>query len=1670
VFGISPSSSRTSVLARVVAAATAAAAAAALAIGVGAFTSPAAADTAPAAGIPSTVSADGLPTWQINGVVWSQAVVGNTVYVAGNFTKARPAGVAVGGVGEVNATYAFAYDITTGNRIASFNPTLDAQANVVMASPDGKTVYFGGDFSVVNGFARAHIAAFDTTTNQLVTTFAPTITSRVAALAVTGSTVYAGGTFLNANATARNYLAAFNRADGSLLPWAPVADQSVTALVMAPDSSRVIVGGHFLTLNGTSAYGMGSLDASTAATLPWAANTKLRDAGTNGAITTLRTDGTNILGGGYSFGSGAQWEGLFAADPATGNIVYANDCHGDTYDVFPMGQAVYTASHVHTCEWIGSYKNTQPFTNHFATAYTNYATTTNTGPDDYGWNISGTPAGGVLDWFPTLTPGTFTGQNQAGWSLAGNSTYVSYGGEFTNVNGVAQQGLVRFAVSASAPNKVGATFSSLQAPGVQSLASGAVRISWPAGVDRDNTTLSYKLYRDSGTTPIYTTTADSTFFAVPGMSYVDTGLAPGSTHTYYVRVTDPFNNAQNGPVSAAVTVAAGGPNAYVSDVLADGATHYWRLDETAGAQLVDWAGTTPLYAGTTVARGAAGAIIGDADGAVSVDGTSTGMASNMFGQLQDAPSVFSVEAWIKTTTTSGGDIVGFGNLQSGNSGSSTADRRLYMDNAGHLVFGVIGGNGTKYTAVSSGTYNDGTYHHVAGAFSASGLSLFVDGRRVAVNRGTSTAKAYQGYWRIGQDTTSGWSPAPSSSAFIGTIDDVAVYSSTLTPKQISKHYVDSGRTLSTSPITDAYGLAVTAQSPDLYWRLDETSGTIAADSSGNGRDGVYAGTFTLNQPSNVSGSTGASVKMNGSSGNVGSVDSQTAPTTFTESGWFTTTGNNNTQGQIIGFGSAATGNSSTRDRVIGLVSGGTVTFTVNNGGVPTTISSPTKYNNGAWHQAVATQDASGMKLYVDGTLVASNSVTTADSYTGYWRGGGDTRFLNGKLDEVAVWSSKALTANQIRAIYTASPAAVALGNQAPTATIATPSCIAATCTFDGSGSSDPDGLVASYAWNFGDSTTGTGVAPSHTYTASGTYTVTLTVTDNNGAASAPVSVPVTVIVPANVPPTAAIGTPSCTNLACTFSGAGSADSDGTVASYAWDFGDGTTGTGVAPAHTFTADGTYTVSLVVTDNQGATSTAATTSVTVAANKVPVAAIGTPSCTYLACTFSGAGSTDSDGTVASYAWDFGDGTTGTGVAPAHTYTADGTYTVSLVVTDNQGATSVAATKSVTVKANVAPTAAIGTPSCTNLACSFSGAGSTDSDGTIASYAWNFGDSTTGTGVTASHTYADSGTYTVSLVVTDNAGLSSVAATTSVTVTKPATNQPPTATIATPACLSLTCTFDGSASTDTDGTIASYAWTFGDGTTGTGAKPSHTYAAKGTYTVTLTVTDNQGAASTPATTSVTVASLFAVDTFTRTVASGWGTADLGGAWTASPASAFATTGSAGTLTISAPSTGPAIYLNGVSSTSSDTYVTVTTDKPATGNGVYANVIGRRLTTVGDYRAKVRLQSTGAVGVTLTYVTSAGAETTLKAEANVAGLTYTAGTKLRIRVQVTGTAPTTIQAKVWVAGTTEPTAWATTITDSTAAMQAAGGLGLAAYLSGSATNAPIVETWDDFQSGPVG
>ena len=307
------------------------------------------------------------------------------------------------------------------------------------------------------------------------------------------------------------------------------------------------------------------------------------------------------------------------------------------------------------------------------------------------------------------------------------------------------------------------------------------------------------------------------------------------------------------------------------------------------------------------------------------------------------------------------------------------------------------------------------------------------------------------------------------------------------------------------------------------------------------------------------------------------------------------------------------------------------------------------------------------------------------------------------------------------------------------------------------------------------------------------------------------------------PPVAAFAV-NRTGLTCAFDASGSSDDIG-IASYAWTFGDGGTGSGKTPGHIYASRGTYTIVLTVTDTGGHTATA---SQAVTVDALPVAVIAF-SCTGLTCTFNGSSSTDDVGIVA-YAWTFGDGQTGSSANVVHTYATSGNFVVTLTVTDTIGQTG-SRTQAVAIDLN--PTACF-TAVRDGLILTFNASCSTDDLG-IASYAWSFGDASTGTGQTISHPYGTSGSRTVQLTVTDTGGHT---ATTSQTVNpdaKPVANF-------TAGCVQRACTFNGTLSTDNQ-PIASFAWNFGDGTTGTGATPSHTYAAGGSYNVTLTVTDSVG-----------------------------------------------------------------------------------------------------------------------------------------------------------------------------------------------------------------------------------
>lgn len=1731
------------------------------------------ADTAPAPTIPSTVSTDPLPTPQINGVVWDQAIVGNTVYVAGNFTKARPFGSAPG-VNEVDRAYMLAYDLTTG-ALLPWAPAFNAQVRAIAGSPDGTRLYAAGDFTTIDGTPKSRIAAFDTATGALSTAFDARANYRVYAVVATNTAVYFSGPFTSVSGTTRLGGAAALASNGAVTAWAPeLAGGRAYGIVISPDESKVVIGGDFTTVNGSGdpGYGLAMVDATAGALItPFTANVLVRNAGLNSAIFSLASDSDSFYGSGYVFGSGGNLEGTFRANWSDGAIVWINDCHGDTYSVSPSPSgAIYTAGHAHYCGNIDSFPQTEPWTFYRGMAFSKEPTGT-ISRDPYGYkNWAGNPRSSALNFFPSINLGSFTGQFQGPWDVTANAQYAVYGGEFTSVNGVQQQGLVRFAVASIAPNRDGPRLSGANlVPTMSSPAAGTIALSWTANWDRDNENLTYQLIRDGRTaSPIYVTTQDSRFYERPTMTYLDTGLTPGQTYTYRLRAIDPFGNSGWGSTVSYTASDTGELSDYAAAVMEDQPTNYWRLGDTGGGTAVDSVGRDDATANAGVGFGAPGAVVGDSDDAAVFTGSNDSFTAQRTQQWRD--NTFSVEAWFKTSTTVGGKIVGFGSSSTGNSGSY--DRHIYMDASGRVNFGVY--PGTSRVIQSAKAYNDDAWHYVVGSMGPDGMELYIDGVRVGADPTTTWGQNYWGYWRIGGDNS--WSGAP---YFTGSIDEVAVYPKPLTASQIRNRYLLSGRT-TTEPVvpTDAYGAAVYASAPQLYWRLSEEAGAAVTDSGPQGIGGALSGTYTRNVPGALEGTADTATRF--TQGSAASAISLPNPSTFSSEVWFRTT--TTSGGKLMGFGSSPSGNSGSYGDQVIMRDDGTLLF----GTGSSTVTTTERFNDGEWHQVVATQSTAGLRLYVDGELARSSAANPSQTFTGYWRLGRDntggassSAFFAGDLDEFAVYPT-VVSASDVRERYL-----LGLANEAPIAAF-THTAVDLEASFDASGSSDPDGTIQSYRWDFGDGSTGEGATAVHAFAGAGTYDVTLTVTDDQGA-STTVEQAVAVVAP-NVAP-AADFTVDVTDNAIAVDAAASTDPDGEIVSYGWEFGDGATATGATASHVYGADGTYTVTLTVTDDRGATAVttrevsavAPPAAVVVASDDFTrsetsgwgVAAVGGEWSPNLRSAFSvaaGAGvvthgtpgttrsarlgsvSTDdvtvsanvsvdkvitgggayaglivrevgsgfyqarvrylSSGAIALQALS-GSSTViastnvdGVTVAPGDVLTvkaqAYGTSPTTIrakvwksgtpepaawMLETTSSATGLQAAGSVGVYSyvsasttnapvrvryhgflavaghadgagptpNLAPTAAF-TSSVTGLSAAFDSTGSADLDGVIVSRAWSFGDGGSSADVSPQHTYASAGTYPVTLTVTDDRG-ATAQVTRDVTVQAPAPNTPPAA-VFSAATAGLGVTVDASGSSDPDGAIVTYAWTFGDGQSATGATAAHQYAAAGTYTVGLVVTDDDGA-SASASAQVTVTApegpvdpvVLAQDDFERTASPGWGTATVGGAWTVSTNAAFSVSGGAGTATHAAPGTTRRALLGAVSQSAIDLQVEFSSDKSAEVGHIVVGVVGRQVGTA-FYQARARLLPGGAVGLQLL----SGSSTVL-ANITVPGLTYAPGETLVLRSVVSGTSPTTLAAKLWRKGAAEPTAWQVSATDSTAALQTAGSIGYESYVSGSAPNAPI-------------
>lgn len=323
------------------------------------------------------------------------------------------------------------------------------------------------------------------------------------------------------------------------------------------------------------------------------------------------------------------------------------------------------------------------------------------------------------------------------------------------------------------------------------------------------------------------------------------------------------------------------------------------------------------------------------------------------------------------------------------------------------------------------------------------------------------------------------------------------------------------------------------------------------------------------------------------------------------------------------------------------------------------------------------------------------------------------------------------------------------------------------------------------------------------------------------------------------------------NQSVQFDATESRDPDGQIVEYAWDFDDDgrTDATGSRVDHAFLESGQRTVSLTVTDDGGASNTLR---VRVPVVRVPTAVFDVSPGDPVAdrpIRFDATRSSDQDGQIDRYAWDFdGDNRIdGFGRLANHTYDSAGAYRVTLSVTDDDGATN-RTSRRVVVDPLVPPTAnVVVTPAVptVNGTTTFDATGSSDPDGRIVRFEWAFGDGTTRTTAEpiVEHTYAVGGNYTLVLTTVDDDEA------TAMTRSTVRVNRPPSARVsATPPDprRNETVTFDATASGDADGTIVRYDWTFGDGTSveNAGGVVRHTYDAYGTYAATVTVVDDDGA----------------------------------------------------------------------------------------------------------------------------------------------------------------------------------------------------------------------------------
>ncbi|MEU7731256.1 DNRLRE domain-containing protein [Streptomyces sp. NPDC040724] len=738
---------------------------------------------------PVAFTADPLSTWQPNGVVWALAEAGGQVFAGGTFSTVRPP---TGGAGsEQSAVNFVALDAATGAPTScKLSFTIAAGTATVRAlalSPDKTTLYAGGYFGAVNGTAVSSLAAIDVASCTVKTSFRPAFAATVRALAVTGDTVYAGGDFLSVAGQPRERFAAVGAADGALKPFTADADEPGRAVEVTPDGNNVVLGGDFFTVNGTNTHALAVVDATSGAlTKTYAGFIE-----TNSVVKDVATDATGFYTANEGTGGGV-FDGRIALNLSDFGQRWRDTCLGATQAVLPYQSVLYSASHAHDCSSVGEF------------------------PDGQRHHLLAQPTSGTgkLGWAPDTNDGIGEGIGPRVMTVGskGGVQYLWVGGEFTTVNGAAQQSLTRFASTGD----TGAP--TVPVASAVSFKPGEVQVRWRTSLDLDDSALTYRIYRNGAATPIATVTADSLFFKRPQASWTDTTAAAGQSYTYRVTATDAAGNTSALSATASVTVPAQ-VDGYPNQVRTDGAQQYWRYDESALPFVADSSAAgnqSGVHLNAPALRQAPGAVSG-ASTAIGFNGTDTQVYAD---KRQTVGSTYTIETWFKTNTTRGGKLLGFGNNQA--RGSNQYDKHIYMTNDGRLVYGVY--TGATRTVTTSAAYNDNQWHHVVASQGPGGMTLYVDGAQKGTLNVT-THENFSGYWHAGGDSLGGWPDRPTSEYWAGTLDETAVYPTVLSAAQVQHHYaLASAPADSVVQVTAAQDTYANAGAPGTNYG---TSGSLA---------------------------------------------------------------------------------------------------------------------------------------------------------------------------------------------------------------------------------------------------------------------------------------------------------------------------------------------------------------------------------------------------------------------------------------------------------------------------------------------------------------------------------------------------------------------------------------------------------------------------------------------------------------------------------------------------------------------------------------------------------------------------------------------------------------------------------------------------------------------------